>query len=436
MTDITRILTRPRDIADMCSLLEQAGYEAYIVGGCVRDALMGREPSDIDIASAATPDEASALLSAHGYRIVLTGAHYGTIGVIAPDGPMRELTTLRCDGSYSDGRHPDSVAYTRRIEEDLARRDFTINAIALRPAQADGGLIDPFGGRTDIALRVIRAVGNAQARFNEDALRIMRCARFAAQLGFTIESETLAAVRQCGGNLAHIAAERIAVELEKMLSAPHPEAIGMLEGGALNAVLPETAALWRDAAMRDACLAALPRITSPTNLSEPLASDWLFCARLATLLGDATPDAIAERCAALRLRTRTTMLIGSMARLTNQPLPAGRIGLKHALSLHGLDAVSGALSLHRASGNADAAAFADALLQTLADVLVSGEPYRLASLAVNGADMLALGFIGQNVGASLNACLAHVMAHPQKNTREALQSFARSLSFNSPENGG
>ena len=431
MTDIGSILTRPRDIADICNLLEQAGYEAYIVGGCVRDALMGRTPSDIDIASAATPDEASALLGAYGYRIVLTGAHYGTIGVIASNGPMRELTTLRCDGAYSDGRHPDNVAYTRRIEDDLARRDFTINAIALRPRAADG-LIDPFGGRADMAMRLIRAVGNARTRFNEDALRIMRCARFAAQLGFAVEGETLAAVRQCGTNLAHIAAERVAVELEKMLSAPHPEAIGMLEGDALDVVLPETALLWRDAAVRDACLAALPRIASPTNFGEPLASDWLFCARLAALLGNTPLEAIAARCAALRLRTRTSLLVGCMARLAHQPLPNGRIALKQALSEHGLDAVCGALSLRLAYGHADAAA----LLHALADVLTSGEPYRLASLAVSGADMLALGFFGPNVGAALNACLAHVMAHPQKNTREDLYAFARSLSFSSPESAG
>ena len=205
----------PGGVAALCARLRAAGREAYPVGGCVRDLLLGRAPGDWDVTTSAQPEEVMALFD----RTVPTGIKHGTVTVLTEDGGV-EVTTFRAESGYADGRHPDAVTFGGDLAGDLSRRDFTINAMALGP---DGAVIDPFGGRRDLADRVIRCVGEPERRFREDALRMLRAVRFSAQLGFAIESATAEALRKSAGLTARLSAERVRTELEKTLLSPWPE---------------------------------------------------------------------------------------------------------------------------------------------------------------------------------------------------------------------
>ena len=194
--------------------LEEAGFEAYVVGGCLRDALLGREANDVDLTTSALPQELARVFS--GFHLCETGLAHGTLTVFVGDMPL-EVTTYRIDGAYEDHRRPKQVRFSRQVEEDLARRDFTINAMAWNPRQ---GLVDPFGGKDDLRCGILRCVGDPRLRFTEDALRILRALRFQAVYGFTIEAETAAAMEEKRGLLACISKERSWVELKKLLAGP------------------------------------------------------------------------------------------------------------------------------------------------------------------------------------------------------------------------
>jgi tRNA nucleotidyltransferase (CCA-adding enzyme) len=212
--------------------LKNSGYEAYVVGGCVRDSILGRAPEDWDITTSATPQEVKALFK----RTIDTGIQHGTVTVMA-DKEGFEVTTYRIDGKYEDGRHPKEVTFTPSLEEDLKRRDFTINAMAYND---EDGLVDLFGGISDIEAGIIRCVGDAQERFNEDALRIMRAIRFSAQLGYVIEENTLNAISRVAPNLCKISAERIQVELVKLLVSDHPDYLRIAyKTGITKIIMPE-----------------------------------------------------------------------------------------------------------------------------------------------------------------------------------------------------
>ncbi len=212
--------------------ITQAGYEAYIVGGCVRDAILGREPQDWDITTSARPEQVKELFR----RTIDTGIQHGTVTVML-DKEGFEVTTYRIDGKYEDSRHPKEVTFTPNLVEDLKRRDFTINAMAYNE---ETGLIDIFGGIQDMQQKMIRCVGDARARFGEDALRMMRAIRFSAQLGYTIEEETKEAISELAPNLKNISAERIQVELVKLLVSPNPHYLRVAyETGVTAVILPE-----------------------------------------------------------------------------------------------------------------------------------------------------------------------------------------------------
>lgn len=206
----------PEDVKYILEKLNSAGHEAYAVGGCVRDSILGRVPDDWDITTSAKPEETKALFP----RTIDTGIQHGTVTVMC-NHVGYEVTTYRIDGEYEDSRHPKEVIFTSDLLEDLKRRDFTINAMAYN--HLDGGLVDAFGGIEDMENKVIRCVGNPIHRFEEDALRMMRAVRFSAQLGYEIEEETKSAIRILSGNLANISAERIQVELVKLLVSNHPD---------------------------------------------------------------------------------------------------------------------------------------------------------------------------------------------------------------------
>lgn len=222
----------PPKVNRIISTLKEHGFEAYAVGGCVRDSILGRKPQDWDITTSATPEETKQLFR----RTIDTGIEHGTVTVLLEKEGF-EVTTYRLDGEYQDCRHPKEVQFTRSLKEDLLRRDFTINAMAYNETD---GLVDLFGGIQDLDAGIIRCVGCARERFGEDALRILRAVRFAAQLGFTIEGETRRAVRELAGNLSKISAERIQTELIKLLTSPNPERIrDAWELGITGVILPE-----------------------------------------------------------------------------------------------------------------------------------------------------------------------------------------------------
>ena len=317
----------PLGVADCLGTLRRAGHAAHPVGGCVRDLLLGRTPGDFDLCTSALPEQTLALFP----EAIPTGLKHGTVTVPTISGPV-EITTFRQEAGYSDGRHPDQVRFVPALEQDLARRDFTINAMALGP---DGELIDPFGGRADLTARLIRCVGQPEARFAEDALRMLRALRFAAQLGFTIEENTLAAIRRTAPRTALVSGERVKTEMEKLLLSPHPErAEELLRLGLL-------AHLWPVTECPDLTfLAALP----PT----PLARWRAFCGN------------------------------------TGFPITA--------------------LPVER----------------TLRRGVLHPELEVLEHLALTGGELARLGLEGREIGAARRRLAAHVLAHPEDNTRPRL----------------
>lgn len=226
------VIQLPEKVKYIISTIIKAGYEAYAVGGCIRDSILGRIPDDWDITTSAEPCQIKKLFR----RTIDTGIQHGTVTVML-DKEGFEVTTYRIDGEYEDSRHPKVVTFTADLIEDLKRRDFTINAMAYND---ETGLVDAFGGRKDMDGKVIRCVGNPRERFTEDALRMMRAVRFSAQLGYRIEAETLAAIRELSPNLVHISAERVQMELVKLVTSPHPENLRIAyEAGITGIVLPE-----------------------------------------------------------------------------------------------------------------------------------------------------------------------------------------------------
>ena len=230
MTDIMTGL--PKEVENIIDKITEAGYEAYAVGGCIRDMLLGRIPDDYDITTSASPEEIKAIFR----RTIDTGIEHGTVTVMSGDTGY-EITTYRIDGKYEDSRHPSSVTFTRSLKEDLQRRDFTINAMAYN---SKDGLQDPFNGVADLENGIIRCVGDPLKRLSEDALRIMRAVRFSAQLDYEIDTETLSAMKALAPNLELISKERIQVELIKLLTSDHPDRIRLAyECGITKVIMPE-----------------------------------------------------------------------------------------------------------------------------------------------------------------------------------------------------
>ena len=262
----------PEDVKSILHILQDAGYEAYAVGGCIRDSLLGRTPDDWDITTSARPEETKALFE----KTIDTGIQHGTVTVMR-HGRGYEVTTYRVDGEYEDGRHPKEVTFTASLEEDLKRRDFTVNAMAYNE---EDGLVDLFGGRQDLERKIIRCVGEANERFEEDALRIMRAVRFSAQLGFTIEERTKEAIRGHADRLRQVSAERIQMELTKLVTSPNPDFLRIAwETGITAVVLPEFDRLMEQLvdASREAA-GELEDVPDPLDeLDEEVREDLIAC---------------------------------------------------------------------------------------------------------------------------------------------------------------
>ena len=226
----------PRDVIGLLQTLQSAGHTAYVVGGCVRDSLLGRTPGDWDICTSARPEEMRRLFADH--QLILTGEKHGTVAVVLHGKPY-EMTTYRLDGNYHDHRHPDAVQFVDDLPRDLARRDFTINAMACAPGK---GIIDLYGGRDDLAAGMISCVGDPAQRFAEDALRILRALRFSARLGFALDEATAAAALQARDTLQSVSAERIYTEIDGLLGAPNAGPTLAKYGEILAGAVPEVQA--------------------------------------------------------------------------------------------------------------------------------------------------------------------------------------------------
>lgn len=429
-------------------VLEEGGFEAWLVGGCVRDALLGRPCSDIDIASNAHWHDVQRLFENRGFATHETGTAHGTITVIVNSQPF-EITTYRCDGSYNDSRHPDSVRFVSSIEEDLARRDFTINAMAYHP---DRGLIDPYGGKSDLDHGIIRAVGNPKKRFDEDALRILRACRFSAQLGFAIEEGTYGGMLYNKGLLYKVSAERIVHELDRLLLSDHA-------GGALTSTV-------------DVLSAVLPELVAMKGFNQHTPYHIYDVLEHTAHVVDGVPPYRLVRWAALfhdmgkpacffsdddgtghfygHANVSVFIAKGIMSRLKMSPAFAGRVltlvkrhdevveptprAVKRMLArLDGDTELFGALcDLKRgdARGQAPQCAgrieLANELERVLRDIQAKGEAFSLKDLAVSGHDAISLGIDqGPAVGAALESALAAVIDERIPNERESLIAFLR-----------
>jgi len=365
----------PKYVLNILCALDSAGHRAVLAGGCVRDSLLGRRPSDWDIASSASPEEVLALFP----RCVPTGIKHGTVTVMSGGGSV-EVTAFRAEGGYSDHRRPDSVSFGCPLEADLARRDLTVNAMAM---DAAGEITDPFGGRDDLRRRLLRCVGEPERRFDEDALRMLRTVRFSAQLGFEIEPRTLEAIRALAHLASGLSAERVRDELLKTLRSPAPGLVWQLV----------------DLGLLDACLA-------PGDASAPReALDVLpIYARLAHFcrgleLGGYIMST--DRfLAALRFDGETLRRTASAVEV----LKSGSRDWKRLLRDHGEAAVLAAHPKNRA----------------LRAVLRSGECWELSSLAIGGRELAALGYSGPELGRELRRLLDHVIDCPADNRADIL----------------
>ena len=443
--------------------LHGAGHAAYAVGGCVRDSLLGLAPHDWDLCTSARPEQVMALFGEE--KCIPTGLQHGTV-TVKQGGRLYETTTFRTEGAYSDGRHPDAVCFVPDVREDLARRDFTINAMAY---SAEEGLIDPFGGRDDLAAHLVRAVGEPERRFEEDALRILRLYRFAARFGFAIDPATGAAARALGPHLDCVSAERIQEELLKLLAAPRPGSY--LEPAVLAVILPELEPEKQPERFAELCR-TIDRI-EPTAENVPARLAALLCplgeagARKALrklkcsnaltdevtalvggsvgsfLLGHETGHSIARPIACgNRVPPQRTVLgetpdtpvqtpCGTPASEEEAPgTPGSEMTLtaKRLLGRYELPTVQRLTALCSARHPEQAEAFA--ALQAEAEQLTAENACcRVSQLAVNGRDLMAAGVRpGPGLRQVLNALLEAVITGQTPNEKDALLAAATQFS--------
>ena len=392
--------------AELLDTLHRAGYAAYVVGGCVRDSLLGLTPHDWDLCTSALPQQVMELFGAQ--RCIPTGLQHGTV-TVKQSGALYEITTFRTEGTYTDGRHPDEVHFVPDVREDLARRDLTINAMAYNEKE---GLVDPFGGQADLQSGIVRAVGVPRQRFTEDALRILRLYRFAARFGFAIDPPTAQAAQELCAHLDCVSVERIEEELAKLLAAPAPAAY--LDKKILLVILPELSS--------EALAAAKPVVDACPAGAENLSI------RLAALLYSLGEDGIRRTLKRLRC---SNALIEEAAVLVREAVPGVPVSLniyaRRLLGKYNLCTVQRLAALGTALQPEHAADFA--ALSELAEQLdADGVCCRVSQLAVNGRDLMAAGVpAGPGIRKVLEALLDGVIREEYPNERQALLAAVQQL---------
>lgn len=429
----------PDKVHKIIEILEAAGYEAYAVGGCVRDSILGREPNDWDITTSAKPEETKSLFA----RTIDTGIKHGTVTVML-DKEGFEVTTYRIDGIYEDNRHPKEVTFTASLEEDLKRRDFTVNAMAYNERT---GLVDIFGGLADIEQGIIRCVGNAEERFTEDALRMLRAVRFSAQLGYEIEEQTKQAIRRLAPNLNKISAERIQVELVKLVTSPHPDYLRTAyETGITKQILPEfDICMETDQNNPHHCYNVGEHILHSMQETAPdkvLRLGMLFhdIAKPQTLtideegithnkghaeLGEKMTKQILRR---LKFDNDTIDKVSKIVLYHDQEVGLTPSGVRRAVNRMGEEIFTMLFAVQYADVLAQSDYLREEKLQKLTykkeiyeGICQRKECLNLKDLAVTGSDLIALGIpAGRQIGAILNDLLDIVLEEPARNTREEL----------------
>ena len=392
--------------AELLETLHRAGYAAYVVGGCVRDSLLGLTPHDWDLCTSALPQQGMELFGEE--KCIPTGLQHGTV-TVKQGGGLYEITTFRTEGTYTDGRHPDEVHFVPDVREDLARRDFTINAMAYN---AKEGLVDPFGGQADLQSGIVRAVGVPRQRFTEDALRILRLYRFAARFGFSIDPPTAQAAQELCAHLDCVSVERIEEELAKLLRAPAPAAY--LDEKILGVVLPELSP--------EALAAAKPVVDACP------AGEQALPVRLAALLLSLGEDGTRRTLRRLRCSNACIEETAVLVREVVSGVPVSLniyarrlLGKYNLCTVQRLAALGTALQPER---SADFAALSELAEQLDAD----GVCCRVSQLAVNGRDLMAAGVpAGPGIRKVLEALLDGVIREEYPNERQALLAAVQQL---------
>lgn len=434
----------PEKVNTIIQTLQEHGYEAYAVGGCVRDSLLGREPGDWDITTSASPDETKKLFA----RTVDTGIEHGTVTVLLGKEGF-EVTTYRIDGKYEDSRHPTEVIFTRNLREDLLRRDFTINAMAYNDTE---GIVDIFGGMDDLKRKIIRCVGNARERFGEDALRIMRGVRFAAQLGFSLEKETKEAMTELAPTLEKISAERIQTELVKLLVSDWPELIREAYHLGITAViLPEFDEMMRtgqetkyhrydvgEHTVQAVCNVPPDKVLRLTMLLHDVAkpemktvdADGTAHFKGHDIRGEQKAKEILRR---LKFDNDTIHKVTKLVRWHDYRMPAEKKNVRKAMSKISAELFPMYLLVKRADILAHSMYRREEELENLSglqkcyeEIVADHECVSLKQLAVTGTDLIGIGMKpGKQIGEVLNELLRIVLEYPEFNNKEHLLRFVQ-----------
>ncbi|MDO4294771.1 MAG: CCA tRNA nucleotidyltransferase [bacterium] len=408
----------PKDVEEIIEHLNQRGFEAYAVGGCVRDTLLGRCPNDWDITTSALPLQVKEMFK----KTVDTGIQHGTVTVLL-HGKGYEVTTYRIDGEYEDGRHPKQVEFTRSLLEDLKRRDFTINAMAYSHST---GVVDAFGGQEDLKAGVIRCVGLARERFTEDALRILRALRFAAQLGFSIEEETYAAIGKIAPNLKRVSKERILVELTKLLLSAHPERLmDVWRTGMAKYITKDFEQLFFAEEGRRAFCGQREEILRRAS-SLPAKRHLRFAAAFCGMEGETVNRMLRELKSDNETRKKTLLLVEAC----EESYVLDKVALRHWMHRMGselfLDGQLLRQLLPQGPMDEPREAWKWQQERRLAEeILAAGDCLDLKQLAVSGKDLLSAGIqSGRQMGELLHFLLEHVLEYPQDNQKELLLRIA------------
>lgn len=422
-------ISLPSKVNTIINELMKHGHDAYAVGGCIRDSILGRIPEDWDITTSASPYEVKDIF----HRTIDTGIQHGTVTVMFGTEGF-EVTTYRIDGEYEDNRHPKQVEFTTNLIEDLKRRDFTINAMAYNEVV---GLVDAFDGLNDINNKMIRCVGSAKERFDEDALRILRAVRFSAQLNFEIEHETLEAVKEKAENLCNISAERIREELNKLLLSDYPEKIVVCyETGITKIVLNEFDRMVlegsnKEYSLMEHCIKALKnmrKLSGNYDKKTQLMLMWSVLLKNVVMGISAGDEKAKEILKRLRFDNDTIAMVTWLIKHHGHQYDLTPTGMRKAVNLIGIDAIE----LLFLTQEADILAMDSSEITTnmdvlhkarklYADIIEKNECVNLKMLSVNGKDLIDLGYTpGKELGVLLEKLLIVVLENPEKNTKEEL----------------
>ena len=391
----------PEKVKLIIERLESHGFEAYAVGGCVRDKILKRVPDDWDITTSAKPEEVKVLFCV----TIDTGIKHGTVTVLIEKEGF-EVTTFRLDGDYTDGRHPDNIEFTASLTEDLKRRDFTINAMAYSERR---GLVDKFGGTEDLKNRLIRAVGIPEERFGEDALRLLRALRFAAQLNFEIEENTYKSVKNLSNTIEKASAERVAKELEKLILSNNPDKMRLVyESGIMSVWLPELNEYFKNDIDKAEVYLKAMKSAFYADRKE------LLMIRLSLLLERTGAEAAYKALRRLKLDNETVSAVKKLVDLSEISLEKDEYEMRKTMSLAGKRLMPLFFEVRRAKGLADKSFLYE-------NIIIRGDCTEISELKINGNDLIQLGIPkGKMIGETLTNLLDKVIKEPELNTREGL----------------